>query len=278
MSENPLAPPRNPRLLLEFEGHFGLPREGTADQRLQRVARAFGRLPYENLTKIIKLAEAGTPERARRAPGEVLADHFRFGAGGTCFSLTAALLHLVRALGYQAWPLLADRRYGPDTHCAVMLELGGRPHLLDPGYLLDRPVALPQRESLEVATPFNRLLLSPRPGCELLDLFVVGNGRRSYRLTFKLQRPDDGQFLRAWDSSFFWEMMRYPVATRVEGERQLYLQGNRWQERSHQRAERLQIDPQQVLDRLSAEFGIAPHLAARALDILRRAGEPHGPP
>ena len=48
------------------------------------------------------------------SPAEVLADHEQCGAGGTCFSLTAAFLHLVRSLGWKAEPLLADRRYGCD--------------------------------------------------------------------------------------------------------------------------------------------------------------------
>src|SRR5204863_234100 len=66
--------------------------------------------------KIIKDAEAGGVEEARRTPAEVLADHHALGAGGTCFALTATMLHLVRALGFPAEPILADRRYGADTH------------------------------------------------------------------------------------------------------------------------------------------------------------------
>jgi len=86
--------------------------------------------------------EAGNPRQARRLPREVLDDHRDFGTGGTCFSLTAALLHLIRALGYDAEPILADRRYGQNTHCALLLWIDGRPHLLDPGYLILDPVPL----------------------------------------------------------------------------------------------------------------------------------------
>lgn len=131
--------------LAAFRRHFGLSasRAGPA-REVRDVARAFARIPYENLTKILAVARAGGAAGAppRRGPATVLAEHVAFGAGGTCFSLTALLLDLLRAAGHEAVPVLADRRYGPDTHCAVLVTLDGDPHLLDPGYLITDPVPL----------------------------------------------------------------------------------------------------------------------------------------
>ena len=39
---------------------------------------------------------------------EVLADHAELGAGGTCFSLTHALMRILGDLGYTSWPAMAD--------------------------------------------------------------------------------------------------------------------------------------------------------------------------
>src|SRR5262249_17989982 len=125
---SPLAPPRDAELLRAFEQHFGLRPTREPMQLLRHVTAAFARLPYDNLTKIIRDAEEGSPVRARRPPSEVWADHERWGAGGTCFSLTATLLHLVRALGWRAEPILADRRYGANTHCALVVWNDERPH------------------------------------------------------------------------------------------------------------------------------------------------------
>jgi arylamine N-acetyltransferase len=277
MMENPLEYPPDNRLLEEFERHYRLQQHHPAEERLIKVAGAFSRLPYENLSKIIRLAEEGTPQRARRVPRQVLAEHFRLGTGGTCFSLTAALLYLVRSLGFEGRPILADRRYGPDTHCALIIDFLGSWKLLDPGYLLDRPVELPRDYPLEIETPFNRLVLAPRGQGRRVDLFVLANGRRSYRLTFKVEPVDDGQFLRAWDNSFFWEMMSYPVVSRVAGGRQLYLQGNRWQVRDQKGAERRELDPARLALHLYQHFGICPELAARALEIIKKGGNLHGP-
>ena len=143
-----------------FLHHFGLTRPEEPDAAfLERLSRSFARLPYENLTKIIKITEEGTPERALRDPNEVLGDHVRLGTGGTCFSLTALLMHLLRAYGYEVRPVLADRPYGADTHCTVLVTLEGTEHLLDPGYLVVRPIPLDGVGTIRVPTPFNDIIL-----------------------------------------------------------------------------------------------------------------------
>lgn len=273
----PLDPPEDARLLESYRAHAGLRPAGGAVEDLVRVASAFSRLPYENLTKIIKEAGLGRRAATRRGPGEVIADHARLGTGGTCFSLTATLLHLVRALGFEARPVLADRRYGPDTHCALVVWIGRAPHLLDPGYLIVEPIPLEGREERRVCTAFNTLVLTPRDGGARVDLSTEASGRLNRRLTFKTAPVDAGEFLRAWDASFDWDGMRYPVLSRVDAGRQLYLQGNRFQVRRHRGVERDEIAPGDMIDRIARAFGIAPEVAARALRVLRERGEARGP-
>ncbi|HLW67186.1 MAG TPA: hypothetical protein VKS79_17870 [Gemmataceae bacterium] len=135
MSSNPLHPPTpDSPVLPTFLRAFDINKAGAPLDVLERVGHAFARLPYENLTKIIRQAETGNTAEARRIPSEVLADHLQFGAGGTCFSLTATLLYLVRALGFEAQPILADRPYGTNTHCALLVWIVGEPHLLDQAF------------------------------------------------------------------------------------------------------------------------------------------------
>lgn len=276
MAENPLAPPDDPRLLQAFLQRFGLRTDQPPRTLLCAVATAFSQLPYENLTKIIKQAEVGDAARAKRLPAEVLADHGTHGAGGTCFALTATLLHLVRALGWQAEPLLADRRYGPNTHCALAVWIDGRPHLLDPGYLIVEPIPLPNADATRLTTAFNEVVLTPRAGGEKLELATVSQGHNKYRLTFRTTPADAGEFLRAWEASFAWDMMHYPVLTRVVGSQQRYLQGDRFQIRSRTAVARQEVPAAELLDRIAAEFGIARDLAAQALTILHRRGAPYG--
>ena len=247
---------------------------------LQAVVRAFARFPYENLTKIIK-ADSTEGEALLRTPAEVLHEHIATGAGGTCFSLTATLLHLLRALGWRAEPILADRSYGADTHCALLLLVDGDSYLLDPGFLILSPLRLAGAE-VRVRTAFNEVLLRPSkttpgstPECRW-DLYTRQDGREVRRLTFKMEPVDDGDFLRAWRASFGWDMMRYPLLTRVGDAQQKYLQGTRFQVRTHDGVVRDRWSESELIALVEREFGVHKEVATRALSILKRRGEAHG--
>jgi arylamine N-acetyltransferase len=274
---NPLVRPHDSELLRGFSEHFGLPGSAEPGEMLRGMTAAFARLPYENLTKIIKEDEHGGGEFARRPPAEVLADHARLGTGGTCFSLTATLLHLVRSLGFQAEPILADRRYGADTHCALLVWIDGQPHLIDPGYMIVEPIPLDGGARRQVVTGFNELLLAPHPRGDKLDLATVDAGAAAtYRLTYKTTPADAGEFLKAWDESFDWDMMQYPLVSRACGGQQLYLRGRHFQVRSRAAVERQDILPDELVGRIAGEFGIDPQVARRALDVLKRKGRCYG--
>lgn len=267
---NPLAVPGDRRLLDEFRALCRLPSTGPLRQQLAELCGAFADVPYENLTKIVKYAASDSPAAARRAPHEVLQDFQRAGAGGTCFSLTAALLYLVRALPLPAQPILADRHYGTNTHCALVVWIEHEPHLLDPGYLIVSPLALRSlRTTRVVPTRFNELELVPS-GEQRVELSTIAQGNRRYRLTFKTAPAGEQEFLAAWDASFGWDMMRYPVLTRVTGDEQVYLRSAQLQKRSRQAVRREAVASDQLAARIVAEFGIDRHLVESALAILAR--------
>ena len=274
MQKNPLANPgQNSAALGDFTRHFRLERREPEALMVESVAAAFSSLPYENLTKILKHDREGGV--ARRGPEEVIRDHIRLGSGGTCFSLTAALLHVLRALGLRAEPILADRHYGENTHCALLVWLDGEPHLLDPGYLILKPLALPGNEELEqvVPTAFNELLLRHREQGSKIELHTRQQGASNHRLTFKPEPAGDHEFLAASDASFGWEMMRYPLLTRVAGSDQLYLQGSRFQRRSHREVERSELA---TAEDIARNFGLEEGLVEKALAAFSRRGERHG--
>ena len=95
-------------------------------------------------------------------------------------------------------------------------------------------------------------------------------------MTFKTATVDAGEFLKAWDASFGWEMMRYPVLTRVRGQEQLYLQENKFQVRGVDALVRQELAPEEIYRRIHESFGIDPQIVARALTILKRAGKEGG--
>ena len=277
MQDNPLQQPeRHSPLLRRFLAAHSIETAGQPVEVLTAMTRAFAELPFENLTKIIKDAAAGRAVDARRSPGEVLMDHWSLGTGGTCFALTATLLHLVRALGWQAEPILADRRYGADTHSALLVWIEGQPHLLDPGYLIVQPLPLPKAGEIRVATPFNQLALTAQGGEAKVELATLQQNNRTYRLTFKTNPVDAGEFLRAWDVSFEADMMRYPVLSRVVGDQQFYLQKRQMMIRRVEATERADVPPAKLAAEIARQFRIAPAIVAQALRVLERKGEMRG--
>jgi hypothetical protein len=92
-------------------------------------------------------------------------------------------------------------------------------------------------------------------------------------LTFKLDPVDPGEFLRAWDASFGWDMMTYPVLTRADASGQLYLQDRRLQVRDRDSTTRKQIDAPDLPGEVEQLFGLDARLTREVLEILRSRGE-----
>lgn len=267
--KNPLEIPKDPDVLHRYLSFFGIDRNQNSLEILRSVIYRFGQLPYENLTKIIKQDLEGSHERARRFPDEVIKDHIALGAGGTCFSLTAALLHLVRALGWRAEPIMADRKYGDNTHCAMIVWIDERPCLVDPGYLLLTPVDISVKDQSLIQNPFNAVKLIHK-GADKLDLYTLEKQKETYRLTFKTNPADTGEFLTAWDNSFDWDMMNYPLLTRVFENEQIYLRGERLQFRSAESVKKSELRSFEMCAEITRLFHINERIVHQAVDILKR--------
>ena len=179
-------------------------------------------------------------------------------------------------MGWHAAPLLADRHYGANTHCALVVWIEDRPHLLDPGYLIVRPIALDPEHETKIETSFNEVVLRPTQGGERLELHTAQDGGLSHRLTFKTSPADPAEFLRAWEASFDWDMMRYPVLTKIDRGEHVYLQGQRLQRRGRETLARDQLEIAELPREISRQFGVDLRVVERALQILRRKGELHG--
>ncbi len=277
MAINPLVlPSSDSTLLAEYTKYFSLSISGSPRPALSKVVHAFNNIPYENLSKVVRAAGASHPNAGMEGPAEILAGHYRWGTGGTCFSLTATLLHLVRSLGFRAEPILADRFYGPDTHCALCVWIDDAPHLLDPGFLISEPVPLFSNTTQHLETAFNRLILVGGNNGETLELRTADQNGEKRRLTYRTAPVDDVEFLAAWEKSFSWDMMHYPILTQVREGRQIYIQKDRIMMRDRQSVSRTVLDHDEMAAWISRHFGIALQVVQAAFDILAGKGGARG--
>lgn len=130
---------------------------------LSQLYAAWGqRVPFDNLRKLVHLAEVERGERAAREPlpGDLpeafFRDWLRFGCGGTCWGASGALHALLRAIGFEARRGIATMLIGPDqppNHGTVAVGFGREQYLVDPSMLFHTPLLLDDAMRTEVDDP-----------------------------------------------------------------------------------------------------------------------------
>lgn len=236
---------------------------------LGELVRAFMRFPYENLTKIIRADREPDPIKRMRTPDIVLGDHLDIGAGGTCFSLTRFFHSVLTRCGYPSGPVMCDRSYGPDTHCALIAEVEGSRYLVDPGYLLEHPVELPMEGSARIETPLSEARLTRLGETSQYLLSTVNGGRETIRYRLKDSDVGEAEFKKRWIDSFGWAQMNQLLVTRLERNGHVYLRDTHLKHSTVENRSREKIDRnfEKVVQRT---FGIDEGVVERAMSITLR--------
>ncbi len=260
---------RDRKILADFLKAFALePQHEPGSIFFERLCAACAGMPYENLTKIIKSDTVISPGSAKRLPDEVLRDYVQYGTGGTCFSLTAACIAIFNAFNIEAHPILADRHYGSDTHCALIFSQESELFLLDPGYLIHRPVKLPTMEPISFSTGVSAIELQPYDGGRKVELFTASHQQKRSRLTYKVTPLDGTAFSRAWERSFAWEMMTYPILTGARNGTQYYVQGKQLRIREKTGTKRHTLSSHEHYDMMNKLLGIDTNIIKQAFSIV----------
>jgi arylamine N-acetyltransferase len=258
-----------------FLTHFDLRSRRPDLEYLSQLVYAFAQLPYENLTKILKNYRTGDPTSKLRMPDEVIEDHIRYGTGGTCFSLTFTLWQILEGCGFDCYPVMADRSYGPDTHCALVVLLQKQKFLVDPGFLLSRPLPLTHEPVAVHKFPMNFIQLERLEAGNLMGtasgyrVYTLNKSGKKWRYTLKDRPVSVEEFREHWLKSFSWNMMNSLLVTRITHETQLYLRDNYLQVTSEgQRNQRkIRSDYARVISEI---FGIPEEIILEAQQIVKQ--------
>jgi len=198
-----------------FLAHHQLP-EGPADgDLLRRILAAFARIPYENISKLIKLNETRGEWDRLRWPAEVWADYRARHLGGTCYSLTFFLWAILDGCGYAAAPLVMDMKWSPAAHCGLRAELADGPCLLDPGYLLGEPLPLHGATSVRYDN-YTGVELRHDAAGDVYELYTFTRRERQFRYRFTPAPLCLDEFLVYWKDSFYQKSMRHICLTRLD--------------------------------------------------------------
>lgn len=244
---------------------YGVRRRGGIETLLEDVASVFSHLPYENLTKLLRKYEARGTDRLR-LPAQVVAEHLEQGAGGTCFSLSALFGRALDLYEVPVYPVLAQMRTQRALHCGLVTQVGEERFLVDPGYLVCRPVRLVPGGVSRVETETGLVELRGAPDGRTYDL--VAGGRWRYR--FRDESIETGRFVELWQDSFDWVMMHQVHLSRAVEGGYLYVHGHRMRIQGPDGKRNVNIRKRQA-EALAEYFGIHEDLARRALEVIERA-------
>lgn len=218
-----LSDHRDAQTAEEFLRYFRLSKKEVGLSFLSEIVTAFSNLPYENVTKILKISEGCRGDARLRLPAEVWRDYLKYKSGGTCFSLSFFLHTLLKECGFISQPIMADRSYGKNTHCALLVTLSDGIYLLDPGFLIQKPVPLKPVPTLFFPMPLHTLLLAFDAEKNIYDFHTVHQGVKRWRCRYKNKAVTWNYFLKCWEASFDFNAMNSVVMTSLKNEKQIYV-------------------------------------------------------
>ncbi|MCK4236758.1 MAG: arylamine N-acetyltransferase [Candidatus Krumholzibacteria bacterium] len=249
-----------------FFEHFRIPGGDPGLEMLRQIVSCYSDIPYENLTKIMRKFTVEKQQDRLRRPVEVMTGYVEQHTGGTCFSLTYCLGSILSSSGYNCYPVMADMKR-PNIHCALVVHLGNKRYIVDPGYLLGEPVEL-AGIPVSFRSSFGTVELRPRSAARY-DLYTVTGSERKWRYRVKTEPVSQALFMRYWQESFSLPMMNSLQLTKLTPDGHLYIRSHHLRLR---RADmRLNENIRSNLEsRIEAEFGIPGAITAAARENLER--------
>ncbi len=251
-----------------FNNLYQIGEQGDKLSLIRAILRGFSRIPYENLSKIIKLYRSGPNIRL---PTEVMEDHIASGLGGTCFSLTFLLQAVLERYGLPSYPVMAEMRAGRNVHCCLVVRVGERKYLLDPGYLLHTPLELDRTKSQTFDVGFSSVGLKFDPKGHYYDLYTLNQEGEKWRYRFHDLPTPPQDFLKYWRSSFRWKGMRGIYLTRFTEEGLYYLHNDFMRRTTPQGKKNYRLKGEDSV--VEEIFGIKRELLEEAKEVLRRGRE-----
>ena len=255
-----------------FLDHFRMDASARDPMFLQRVVHNFSKIPYENLSKIVKTAGGGDPRIHFRLPDELMRDHVDYRLGGTCFSLTFFLETLLTHLGYSCYKVMADMQAGRNIHCAVVVTEPSGTLLVDPGYGLNRPVLLNRDHPVRFLSRHGGVEVVYEPASDQFHLFTYMARERKWRYSFADRAVSDEDFERFWVESFSKPTLNQICLYKVTQQGRLYLHRHHLRVSTF-RGQRKENVRENLHRTVKTYFGIAPHWVDEAVAVLaeRRA-------
>ncbi len=261
----------------QFFEFYNIKRQAPSLAFLGEILTHYAKLPYENISKIVKLHKNYTSPDRIRLPNEVIDDHTAYHLGGTCFSLTFTLQAILAESGFLCYPFIAHMKNRPNSHCALVVLFDNKKYLVDPGYLINTPMEFHKDSAKWYHTEHTGVELIFNPEDEYFNLFTFDHSNRKWRYQFQDKPLSMDEFLDFWSGSFYWSGMRGICLTQVNHDGMVYVHNDFVQVQNLHGKQKGHVE--EIFRLVSESFHIAPEWVERAQaaipDIIR-LGQEHG--
>lgn len=221
-----LIPENHSESVRYFCEFFKLKKSSATLATLQEILEKFATIPYENISKIIKLSRSWESDQRLRLPEEVMDDHANFRLGGTCFSLTFFLETILLHQGFQCYPVMADMKAGRNIHCAILVLFDHKKFLVDPGYLLHTPLEINPQQPRIYRTPTTGVELQFNHEFGCYQLFTFNREKMTWRYNFVDRACSPDEFLAHWQASFTKPSMHGLCLTKIQPDGYIFIHKN----------------------------------------------------
>jgi len=236
--------------------------------KLQTILAAFSKIPYENVSKIIRYNSLiSTKQEVFRLPDTLWHDYQRYSLGGTCFSLTYFLQTILENCGYHCYPVSADMKWGKHVHCAIVVCLEGQNWLCDPGYLLHEPLLLDNMERKIYRTETQGVMISY--DLNRYNLATFQGNQINWRYSFNDIPCEQSEFVKWWLQSFGEPTMKGICLTRQEKHGMIYVHNNYFREVNAMGIKKRRVE-QNWIGNIVDIFGIPADMLQDAYEITRK--------
>lgn len=250
-----------------FMRRYGITAQAPRVEYLTRILHAFAHFPYENISKIIKVNKYFHSEERLRQPQEIIAEHLRYGLGGTCFSLTWYLQIILLQNDFWCYPVIAHMRNRPREHCALVVVTDKRAYLVDPGYLLHEPMLIDPDQARLYHTEHTGVELVFDRRTEYYHLYTIQRQEKKWRYCFQNRPVSAERFRKYWLESFYRRTMHGLCLTRVNEKGMIYLHNDYLQISTPEGKQKQRIGTD-LSRRIQELFGIDPQWVEQALEKL----------
>lgn len=261
----------------QFFNYYNIRKQTPSLTFLSEILTHYAKLPYENISKIVKLHKNYTAPNRIRLPEEVIDDHTAYHLGGTCFSLTYTLQSILADSGFLCYPFIAHMKNRPNSHCALIVLFDNKKYLVDPGYLINTPMEFHKDSAKWYQTDHTGVELIFNPEDEFFNLFTFDHSNRKWRYQFQDKPLSMDEFLDYWSGSFYWSGMRGICLTQVSHDGMVYVHNDFVQVQNRQGKRKGRVED--IFRLVKESFDISPEWMERAQaaipDIIR-LGQEHG--